>query len=217
MKKALALTLAMIIVSACLPLQAAPTAAPSVDLQATVDTIVRSSVAQTVAALPSPTEIPATSTVEPSPTTVINNATETPTVSPEPNLTTTPVTATSGTPLTPVATGTGVSTNEASGEPSLTPTLGVLTYGTLPPAVPYADITLINKSEAQAYISLQNDPPSQVTILEYPVRNVVKIKAPLGYYDYVAWVGGRKMTGHFTLGKGEELTITLYKDRVSIQ
>lgn len=208
----------MIIASACLPLSTAPTAAaPVVDLQATVDTIVRSSVAQTVAALPSPTTAPATNTVEPSPTAVINDTTETPASSPEPNLTTTPVTATSGTPLTPAATTTGTITSGSNGEPSLTPTLGILTYGTLPPAVPYADITLINKSEAQAYISLQNDPPSQVTILEYPVRNVLKIKAPLGYYDYVAWVGGRKMTGHFTLSKGEELTITLYKDKVTIQ
>jgi hypothetical protein len=84
--------------------------------------------------------------------------------------------------------------------------------------VAYAQIVLVNKSEAQAYISLQNQPEKgSVSILEYPVKKQVTVKAPLGYYQYVAWVGGRQLTGSFTLGKGDELTITLYKDRITIQ
>ena len=83
--------------------------------------------------------------------------------------------------------------------------------------MPSAQITIINKSKAQAYISLQNDPPSITTILEYPVPQQVKIRAPLGYYFYVVWVGGRQITGEFTLHRADELTITIYKDKVTIQ
>ena len=105
----------------------------------------------------------------------------------------------------------------ASGQPTLTPTLGILKYGTLPPAVPSAKITIINKSRAQAYISLQNRPlDDNVAILEYPVEKQVKVDAPLGYYLYVVWVGGRKIVGEFVLHNSDLLTITIFKDRVEI-
>jgi hypothetical protein len=104
------------------------------------------------------------------------------------------------------------------GGATLTPTLGILTYGTLPPAVPYAAIILVNKSKTQAYISLQvTTAQGGPTIIEYPVEGTVKIQAPTGSYLYVAWVGGRKMVGEFRLRNSDDLTITLFKDKVVVQ
>lgn len=215
MKKILILTLLAVLASSCSVLQPVPDPSSGVDTQATIDAIVRTSAAQTLAAQPSPTTAPPTDTETPvlasSPTTEVS--TETPSSTPLPNLTTTPATATSG-PENPTAT-LAVST---SGSPTLTPTLGILKWGTLPPAVPSAKITLLNKSRVQAYISLQNRPPDkQVAFLEYPVEKQVNVDAPLGYYLYVVWVGGRKIVGEFTLKMNDELTITIYKDRVEIK
>jgi hypothetical protein len=133
-----------------------------------------------------------------------------------PDLTTTPATSTSGAADSTSSTATLLVT--PAGGPTLTPTLGILTYGTLPPAVPFSLVTLINKSKAQAYISLQNYPADgNVAILEYPVEKRVEVRAPLGYYLYVTWVGGRKITGDFVLKKDDDITITIYKDKVVVQ
>ncbi len=134
--------------------------------------------------------------------------------SPVPNLTTTPATATefAGTPILVSA------TLALSGSGTVTSTPHVLTYGTLPPAVPFGRITLSNRSRAQTYISLQvTTAEGGPTIMEYPVRGFVRIQAPVGYYLYVAWVGGNKMVGNFQLHKGEDLSIILYKDKVVIK
>jgi hypothetical protein len=96
--------------------------------------------------------------------------------------------------------------------------LGILKFGTLPPEVPFNGITIWNRSKAQAYISLQvtlND--GRFSIIEYPVEGQVKIKAPLGSYVFVAWVGGNKMTGGFRLTSTDDLVIILYKDKVVIK
>ena len=149
------------------------------------------------------TSLDVTVTVESTPTPVLN-------------LTTTPATSTSGPTDSTSSTATLFVT--PAGGPTLTPTLGILTYGTLPPAVPFSMVTLINKSKAQAYISLQNYPADgNVAILEYPVEKRVEVKAPLGYYVYVTWVGGRKITGNFVLNKDDDITITIYKDKVVVQ
>ena len=216
MKNILILTLVAVIASSCSVLQ---TPAPVIDTQATIDAIVRTSAEQTLAAQPPPTTVPPTNAntqvVASSPTTesTIEAAVDAPSSTPVPNLTTTPVTATSG----PTGSIVSATATLASGNPTLTPTLGILKYGTLPPAVPSAQITLLNKSKTQAYISLQNRPPDkQVAFLEYPVEKQVKVIAPLGYYIYVVWVGGRKIVGEFTLHKDDDITITIYKDRVEI-
>ena len=97
-------------------------------------------------------------------------------------------------------------------------TLAIRTYGTLPPEVPFSIVTLVNKAKTEAYISLQvTMPDGKYSILEYPVEGRIEIKAPVGSYLYVAWVGGRKMVGEFRLRHDDDLTITLYKDRVAIQ
>jgi hypothetical protein len=219
MKKILIPILALtVMTAACLPVAApASNPAPQVDMQATIDSIVNTAAAQTLAAQPSPTTAPPTetkaATVEPSAT---NANTDAPTSTPAPNLTTTPATATSG--AVDNTTVTSTATMAAPGAITLTPTLGVLTYGTLPPAVPSSQVTLVNKSKTQAYISLQlYDTVAKGAILEYPVQNTVKIKAPLGNYVYVVWVGGRQLVGTLKVSKGEELKITIYKDKITIQ
>lgn len=207
----------MVITAACLPVAAPVDSAPQVDANATIDSIVKTAAAQTLAAQPTSTTASVTETETPTETPHPTDITVTLPVTEAPNLTTTPATATSGpvgdTTITPTATG-----STPSGEITLTPTLGVLTYGTLPPAVPWTEITLVNKSKAQAYISLQNYPKNRdVAILEYPVVNQVKVNAPLGYYLYVVWVGGRKIVGEFVLHAGDDLKIIIYKDKVTVQ
>jgi hypothetical protein len=187
---------------------------PVVDAQATIDAIIQTNEVQTLAAQPTATVVPVIVTETATRASTATAVADTPT--PAPNLTTTPATATLGAlelSSAPTATGT-----PSSGSITLTPTLGILTYGTLPPAIPWSRITLINKSKAQAYISLQNYPPTdRVAILEYPVEKQIEVDAPLGYYFYVVWVGGRQITGSFKLHKDEELTITIYKDKVEIK
>jgi hypothetical protein len=218
------ITLLAVFASSCSFLQTGLSPVSEVDTQATIDSIIQNSAEETLTAQPSPTTVPPTQTSTPvvavaSPTleaTVATTATEsssTPAASSTsaPNLTTTPVTATSGPGDNPTA------TKAVPGNLTVTPTPGVLLYGTLPPAVPFAKVTIINRSRTQVYISLQNRPPDgPVAYLEYPVRNQVKVDAPLGYYVYVVWVGGRKIVGEFTLHKTDDLTITIFKDKVEV-
>jgi hypothetical protein len=203
---------------ACSSVQGEQPAVPdiTIDTQATIDAIVQESLQQTAAARPSPTPVPPTSTApsasaaSPIPATLTASSTPLPSPTPLPNLTTTPVTATSA--------PTETVTPAPPSNPTSTRTPGALLYGTLPPAVPSASILIINKSKAQVYISLQNYPPDKAAaFLEYPVRNQVRVDAPLGYYLYVVWVGGRQITGSFRLHKGDSLTIIIFKDRVIIK
>ncbi len=134
------------------------------------------------------------------------------------NLTTTPATATSGTSAGPVPTSATATATLAPGQVTASPTNAILKFGTQPPAVPFNRITLSNRSKAEAYISLQvTMPDGKFSILEYPVEGTFKVEAPVGYYVYVAWVGGNKMIGHFRLTPSDEILITLYKDRVVIK
>jgi hypothetical protein len=221
MKKFLVLILITVIATSSCSVLGTGTPVSNVDTQATIDAKVRQSQAQTQAALPSLTTVLPTASGTPvvlaSPTTEF---TATSTFTPAPNLTTTPATATNGPAnnTTTTATATATKSVSSSGSATVTPTLGILKYGTLPPAVPYANIKIFNKSKAQAYISLQNDAVGRSdTILEYPVKKEVHTKAPLGYYVYVVWVGGREITGEFYLNDGDDLTIVIYKDKVTVQ
>jgi len=156
-----------------------------------------------VLAIPSDTSLP--------PTLVLPADTAT---LPPPNLTATFATSTES-PFNPIVTA---SPTLVPGLPTASPTLGIRLYGTLPPSVPFNEIKLLNKSRAEAYISLQvtlND--GRYSILEYPVKNRVKVKAPIGSYIYVAWVGGAKFVGSFRLSSAAGLTIFLYKDKVVVR
>ena len=132
--------------------------------------------------------------------------------------------ATSGTATGDVPTATNFPANLTlaatlpTGQVTAIWTLAIRTYGTLPPAVPSSEVTLINKANTEAYISLQVTMPSgEYSIIEYPVEGRVKIDSPVGSYLYVAWVGGRKMVGEFKLSNNDDLSITLYRDRVVIK
>lgn len=210
------ITLLAVTAGACSFLPATQTPAPNIDTQATIDALVQAASEQTAAVQPSPTPAPPTPTetaasaTSPTPAAATATNTSAPTSTPLPNLTTTPATATSAPEST--------ATPAASIKPTQTNTPGPLLYGTLPPAVPSASITIINKSKTQVYISLQNYPPNKpAAFLEYPVKKQVQVDAPLGYYVYVVWVGGRQIVGSFRLHKGDSLTITIFKDRVIIK
>ena len=188
------------------------------------DDLFKTAIAQTLTARPPATLPAATETETPSPTVspVISN-----TEASTPTQTSTPIldlSATSVTGTVDVPTATGVPANLtatstlAAGQVTPIWTLAIRTYGTLPPAVPFSNVTLVNKAKTEAYISLQvTMPDGKYSILEYPVEGRFTIKAPVGSYLYVTWVGGRKMVGEFRLKNNDDLTIILYKDRVVIQ
>lgn len=189
---------------------------PTLDVAGTADSILKTAVAQTLTAQPAvpsalPSETPTPIVESPVPlTTDSPTSTLTPTVSP----TTTVDTATPG-----PANSTSIPTLELAVVPEISiPTLAILTYGTLPPEIPWSDITLINRSKTQAYISLQvTSIDGRHAVIEYPVVGRIKIRAPLGFYLYVAWVGGNKMVGEFRLHSNEDLSITLFRDQVVIK
>jgi hypothetical protein len=210
-----------LLLSACTAiLSPTPGTGPTVDTAGTSDALFKTAVAQTLTAqstLPvvSVTDTATLPVMVESPTTL---PTDTQVVLPVqtftlavPNLTTTPATATGP------AIGTSTATL-ASNQLTASPTLGIRTYGTLPPEVPFATVILINKAKVEAYISLQvTMPDGKFSIIEYPVEKTIKIKAPIGQYLYVAWVGGNKMVGNFRLHENEDAVITLYKDKVTVK
>ena len=205
MKKIFPMLAVVLVIGACLPSGFPGAATPTALIQATSTS---SSVAPTEPNPSTGTPAPVEFTVTP----VISSSTAS--LTPPPNLTATLATSTD---LPQGLTVTSTVTSAPAGA-SLTPTLGILKYGTLPPAVPFNTITLWNRSKAQAYISLQvTTNEGYFTIIEYPVEGQVRVKAPLGSYVYVAWVGGNKMTGSFRLTSTDSLVITLFKDKVVIK
>jgi hypothetical protein len=60
-------------------------------------------------------------------------------------------------------------------------------------------------------------PDGEYSIIEYPVEGRIRIQAPVGSYLYVAWVGGRKLVGEFRLSNNDDITITLFRNRVEIK
>lgn len=235
MKRAAVLVLFMVfLLSACIPglptQQAAEEPLPSVDAQATNEAMSATEAAETLNSIPTATLEP-TETPEPTATltatltatetatetaTTDPNATATETLTPDPN-----ATATETLTPDPNATSTATATATVTGTPPTptpTETLHVRYYGTLPPAIPYAKVILVNRSKAEAYISLDcTTVDGYNTILEYPVSGRRKVNAPVGQYTYVAWVGGRQFQGWFGLGRNEDIEITLYKDKITIK
>lgn len=206
MKKIFPMLVTVLVIGACLPSGLPGAATPTAFIQATST----SAPTQT----PPPTETPILLNPSITPASGSPTVEFTATASPLPNLTSTLATSTD-VPANPNNTATATL---APGQPTLTPTLGILKYGTLPPAVPFNSITLWNRSKAQAYISLQvTTVEGYFTIIEYPVEWQVKINVPLGSYVYVAWVGGNKMVGTFRLTSTDSLVIMLFKDKVVLK
>jgi len=204
----------VIALGACQAAPVPPNSAPTVDVAGTISSISNTSIAQTFEAQPSPTLVPVIldTATAPIPDASATNTAVVNTDTPQANLTTTPATATSG----PADSASTATPTTVSGAPTLTPTLGVLTYGTLPPANrPYTSIILVNKSKSEAYVSLQVVTDQGYTIIEYPVKGTIKVSIPTGSYTYVVWVGGRQFVGYFNVSKGSEPTLTIYKDKVT--
>ena len=212
--------------SACLPIfTPTPKSGPTIDAAGTSDTLFKTAVAQTLTARPSSTAtaVPVTDTA------VVAVATSTLPATDTPAPTFTPVGGfpTPGATMTanvPTATGapanvTGTATTTlAAGQITAIWTLAIRKYGTLPPAIPFTYLTLVNKTKAEAYISLQvNMPNGEYTVIEYPVKGTIKIQAPVGSYLYVVWIGGNKMVGNFRLHQEDEFSILLYTDKVVIK
>lgn len=202
----------ILFIAACLPLTPVPNPSPVVDTAGTAEAIMMTSVVQTLTAQPTHTSAPQVNSATPTFTQeVVPVSTETapPEVDP---------TSTAATGTFEVPTSTDIPATLPIGLATTTQTPAILTYGTLPPAVPFSNITLINRAKTQAYISLQVvTAEGGPTFIEYPVSGQIKIKAPTGHYLYVAWVGGRKMVGEFRLHKNEDLSVILYRDRVEIK
>jgi hypothetical protein len=220
-----------LLLSACIPALPSlqqPEEAPAVDVQATDAAMAQTLEAETLNPLPTPT-LPASDTPEPT-STPTNTATPTETATPthvtvtvtltiDPNVTITDTgTAITGTPITPTVTVTGTLPTVTQVIPTATETLHPRFYGTLPPALPFGKVKLINKSKAEVYVSLHcTTSDGYTTIIEYPVPQRLRVSAPAGKYTYVAWVGGRQFQGSFGLGKGNDIEITFFKDKVTIK
>jgi hypothetical protein len=212
--------IATAVLTGCLPAFLQPSADPAQrpDMEATIAAGLTVA-AQTLELQATPTLVPSatrtasathTSTAPPS---AVPTGSETLTATVFTTLTTgtavtpTNVTGTPSTPLLPTS---------ASGSP--TPTLYPRFFGTLPPAIPSGSLKIINRSKSEVYISLQCiTTDGQISILEYPVPRRLEIRAPAGKYTYVAWVGGKKMSGQFSLARSNEKTITIFKDRIAIK
>ena len=223
MKRTTVLVLVMaFILSACIPSLPAlqqPTQAPAIDVQATDAALAATQAEETLIALPTPTLEPATDTPEPTATeteapTATETATET--LTPDPNITATETAFTAT--ATATATVTGTPPTATPFVVTATETLHPRFFGTLPPALPYGKVRLINRAKAEVYVSLHcTTTDGRTTIIEYPVAGRMNVSAPAGKYTYVAWVGGREFQGSFGLDKGGEIEITFNKDKITIK
>jgi len=226
MKKMFVLVIVLgLSLSACLP-AAQPTAtlAPvsELNLQATVEI----SVQQTLQALPSPTLAPSNTPVPATETQPVAETTSTETLPPTAtldsgtpvvNTTVTSVTSTKQTTGTPATATLAVTVNPAFSA-TVTETPHLQYYGTMPPYLAFSRITLNNKSKSEVYISLQcTTSEGYKTIIEYPVKVQVEANFPVGRYVYVAWVGGRQITGKFVLDNNQDRVINIFKDRLEIK
>jgi hypothetical protein len=230
------LSLLTLLIGACSQIQipaliSTPTTGPTIN----PDDLFKTAVAQTLTAQPTlPPSITDTATpVATSTPTPVLAVSDTATLVPSATLPVTDTPAGAAPTVTPVvdlsatsnvATATNLPANFTPNATlpvgQVTPvwTLAVRLYGTLPPAVPFSQVTLINKANTEAYISLQvTMPDGTYSILEYPVEGRIRIDAPVGSYLYVAWVGGRKMVGEFRLSNNDDLSITLFRDRIVIK
>src|SRR5258706_1695972 len=228
MKKIL-LTIAIsgLLLSSCLPafFQPSPsnsTPVSETDLQATAAVLSQ----QTLQALP-------TATIAPSNTPVVAHPTNTATLSVLTQTATLTLTGTLSTSA-PNASGTTTTSTLAPGgtlpvtmTKSVTPNFAISVtatetlhpqhYGTMPPYLPFGQVILVNKSKAEVYVSLQcTTKDGYKTIIESPITGTTKLKAPAGKYIIVAWVGGKKMIGNFSLGQSKDLKIKIFKDHLEI-
>ena len=91
-----------------------------------------------------------------------------------------------------------------------------LSYGTYPDNTGKGKVKLVNKANADVYVSLQGTTKDGFEVInEYTVDGTMNATVPNGWYIYVAWVGGEKYSGQFNLGGGR--TITFYSNKVVVE
>jgi hypothetical protein len=204
--------------SACVP-GFAPVSAG--DSQATAMVLAGTIAAQTMAALPTPTVAPTNTPLPTFTVTTAPSATQAPT-----NTVTSTLGATSTANTTVTATGSATGAVTISTVPNtavgtitatLTVTPGPLLWGTVPPAVPYGRVHLVNLTNRMAYISFHCTLENGLTsYLEYPVYGRLTVSIPTGYCHYVAWVKGQQLTGDVRIKKFEEYTFTFKRQKIII-
>ena len=189
------------------------------DSQATAMALAGTLAALTQAALPTPS-LPPSNTPPPTFTaTTAPSATGAPTNT----ATSTPeATSAAGATGSPTATGamtlsTVPGTVSGTVTTTLTPTPGVLLWGTVPPAVPYGRVHLVNLTNEMVYISFHCTLENGLTsYLEYPVYARIVVSIPTGPCHYVAWVKGRQFIGDIRIKKFEEYTFTFKRQKIII-
>jgi len=89
-------------------------------------------------------------------------------------------------------------------------------YGVAPPKTKNATVKLINSANSEVYVSLQGTLKDGIEVInEYPVEGTMKVQVPVGWYHYVAWVGGEKYTGDFKLSDNK--TMIFYSSKVVLE
>ena len=187
-----------LLLSACIPgLTFQPTL--PVDLQATAVQMANTFTAQTIESMPKPT-------LETFTETPVLEATLPPTQTPSPTLEILPTQML----FTPTITFTPV--------PSPTSTPGIFNIDDLPEDLPSALLKLEDKAKGGVSLTLYltTVPHGYQTILYYDFTGTLLETVPQGNFTYVAYVGGAKFVGYFSLTLPYKLTMTFYKDRVAI-
>jgi len=101
--------------------------------------------------------------------------------------------------------------------PVAQPEPSTLTWSTVNRNTPNAVVILSNKSGGDVYISLHTSRADGTNAIhEYPVNGTINVDIPVGWIDYVAWVGGVKYTGGFKLKEGDIHTITFNRSKVVV-
>jgi len=101
--------------------------------------------------------------------------------------------------------------------PAAQPEPSPLTWSTVNRNAPDAVVILSNKSGGDVYISLHTSRADGTSAIhEYPVNGTLNVDIPVGWIDYVAWVGGVKYTGGFKLKEGQIHTITFNRSKVVV-
>lgn len=102
--------------------------------------------------------------------------------------------------------------------PTSTYTPTALSYGTVPFGTPTGKVSLSRKTRADVYVSLQGATRDGINIIrEYPVNDSMTVKVPAGWYTYVAWVGGLKFEGQFSLSIDGGRAILFYDKKVVVE
>ncbi|MCZ2126711.1 MAG: LysM peptidoglycan-binding domain-containing protein [Anaerolineales bacterium] len=85
----------------------------------------------------------------------------------------------------------------------------------LPKNAAFTDVELINKSGSEVYISFRTTRSDGThAINEFPVKTRIKVRIPVGWIDYTAWVGGKKYDGSFVLRDGVPFSVTFQRGKI---